>query len=90
MGYIADLLSGRDMSISNVHEATVHHFKSRLSGQIRRDIRRFVTEDALFTCRRRDLVMERAIDFIRQYCVPQQTSFFFESIIVHSRVQNPM
>ena len=80
MGYIVDLtvilhglfLSGRDVSASKVHEAMDYHFKSRLRGQIHQDIRGFVIEEALFTYRGRDLVMEKTIDLIRQYCVPQQ------------------
>lgn len=78
MGYIVDLtvilhgvsLSGHDVSASKVHEA-MDYFKSRLRGQIHQDIRNFVTEESLFTYRGRDLVIEKVIDLIRQYCVPQ-------------------
>ena len=78
MGYIVDLtvilhglfLSGRDMSVSKVREVVDYHFKSHLRRQIHRDIRSFVTEEALFTYRGKDLVMEKTIDLIRQYCVP--------------------
>ena len=80
MGYIVDLtvilhglsLSGRDVLASKVHEALDYHFRSHLRGQIHQDIRSFVTEGALFTYRGKDLVIEKIIDLIRQYCVPQQ------------------
>jgi len=80
MGYIVDItvilhglsLSHHDVSAGKVHEAMDYHFKSRLPGQIHQDIRSFVTEESLLTYRGRDLVIEKIINLIRQYCVPQQ------------------
>jgi hypothetical protein len=79
MGYIVDLnvilhgffVSSRDVSASKVHEAMDHHLRSRLREEIHQDIRSFVTEQASFIYRGKDLVMEKIIDLIRQYCEPR-------------------
>ena len=82
MGYIVDLTvilhgffgSARDVSASKVHEAMDYHLQSRLREQIHQDIRSFVTEQASFTYRGNDIVMEKIIDLIRQFCVPKQNT----------------
>ncbi len=79
MGYIVDLtvilhgffVSARDVSASKVHEAMDYHLQSPLREEIHQDIRGFVTEQALFIYRGKDLVMEKIIDLIRQSCEPK-------------------
>jgi hypothetical protein len=81
MGYIVDLTVILDdifrTSASNVTEnaslkATGTHIRSGRRDSIHRDIRSFVTETFAirFAVPQKDLVLEKIIDLIRQYCVP--------------------
>jgi len=76
MGYIVDLtvilhgffVSARDISAGKVHEAMNYYLQSRFREEIHQDIRSFVTEQASFIYRGKDLVVEKIIDLIRQSC----------------------
>lgn len=89
IGYIVDLtvilhgffVSAHDVSASKVHSAMDYHLQSRLREQVHQDIRGFVTEQALFTYRGNDLVMEKVIDLIRQSCVPKQNTQQWADIV---------
>jgi hypothetical protein len=78
MGYIVDLtvilhgffVSARDVSARKVHEAMDIHLHSRLRELVHQDIRSLVTEQASSIYRGNDLVMEKIIDLIRQFCEP--------------------
>ena len=82
IGYIVDLtvilhgffVTAHDVSAGKVHKAVDYHLQSRLREQIHQDIRGFVTEQALFIYRGKDLVIEKIIDLIRQSCVPRQNT----------------
>jgi len=81
MGYIVDLtvilddifrtVSG-SVSANDVQSAVDRHVNSGRRDRIHRDIHSFVTETFAirFTVPQRDLVLEKIIDLIRQYCVP--------------------
>ena len=81
MGYIVDLtvilddifrIAAGNVSASDVQSATDRHIRSGRRDRIHRDIGSFVTETFAirFTVPQRDLVLEKIIDLIRQYCVP--------------------
>jgi hypothetical protein len=81
MGYIVNLTVILDdifrTAASNVTEnaalkATNTHIRSGRRDSIHRDIRSFVTETfaTWFAVPQKDLVLEKIIDLIRQYCAP--------------------
>jgi len=81
MGYIVDLTvilndilrtASGNVSANDVQLATDRHVRSGCRDRIHRDISSFVTETFAirFTVPQRDLVLEKIIDLIRQYCVP--------------------
>ena len=81
MGYIVDLtvilddifrITAGNVSASDVQSATNRHIRSSRRDRIHRDIHSFVAETFTnrFTVPQRDLVLEKIIDLIRQYCVP--------------------
>ena len=81
MGYIVDLtvilddifgIAGSNVSASDVQSATDRHVRSGRRDRIHRDISSFVSETFAirFTVPQRDLILEKIIDLIRQYCVP--------------------
>jgi hypothetical protein len=81
MGYIVDLtvildgifrLGGGRVSVNEAQTAMDRHVSSGRRDSIHRDINSFVTETFAirFTVPQRDLVLEKIIDLIRQYCVP--------------------
>ena len=81
MGYIVDLtvilddifrIAAANVSSSDIQSATDRHIRSGRRHRIHRDISSFVTETfpIRFTVPQRDLVFEKIIDLIRQYCVP--------------------
>ena len=81
MGYIVDLTVILDdifrtapgnVSSNDVQLAMERHINSGRRDRIHRDIQSFVTETFAirFTVPQWDLVLEKIIDLIRQYCVP--------------------
>lgn len=82
VGYIVDLtvimdgifrMAAGDMSPKDVKLVFVRHVKSGHRDEIHRDIWSFVTE--AFAIRplvpqQKDMVLERIIDLIKQFCVP--------------------
>ncbi|KAH9172754.1 hypothetical protein EDB89DRAFT_2069422 [Lactarius sanguifluus] len=81
VGYIVNLtvildgifrIAAGDMSPSHVQQVFERHARSRHRDTINRDIRSFIAE--AFAIRsfapQKDLVLERIIDLIRQFCVP--------------------
>ena len=81
MGYIADLTVMLDdifrtapgnVTANDVQSAVDRHINSGRKDRIHRDIHSFVAETFAirFTVPQRDLVLEKIIDLIRQYCVP--------------------
>jgi len=81
MGYIVNLTAILDdifrTTGGNVTEnaalKVIHtHMRSGRSNSIHRDIRSFVTEtfSIRFAVPQKDLVLEKIIDLIRQYCAP--------------------
>jgi hypothetical protein len=84
MGYIVDLtvilygvfrLGGGRVSANEAQAAMDRHLSTGRRDKIHRDINSFVTETFAirFTVPQRDLVLEKIIDLIRQYCVPPST-----------------
>jgi hypothetical protein len=81
MGYIIHLtivldaifstISG-DISLENVQQVIDWHVRSGKKDQIHRNIRGFVREafDIGFAARRQDLILDRTIDLIQEFCVP--------------------
>ncbi|KAI0276087.1 hypothetical protein BGY98DRAFT_987906 [Russula aff. rugulosa BPL654] len=74
VGYIVDLtiiLHGLfvsthdDVSACKVQEVMNHHVESGLQKRIHHDVRRFITDEGLFTYRGNDLVVEKMIDLIK-------------------------
>lgn len=59
-----------DVSACKVQEAVNHHVESGLQKRIHHDVRRFITDEGPFTYRGNDLVVEKMIDLIKQFCVP--------------------
>ncbi|KAH9998788.1 hypothetical protein BJV77DRAFT_1064755 [Russula vinacea] len=81
MGYIVDLTvildsifrsAGGNVTENAAQKATGIHVRSGLRDSIHRDIRSFVMETfgIRFTVPQKDLVLEKIIDLIRQYCAP--------------------
>ena len=81
MGYIVDLTvilddifrtASGNVTTNDVQSAVDRHVNSGRRDRIHRDIQSFVTETFAirFTVPQRDLVLEKIIDLIRQYCVP--------------------
>jgi hypothetical protein len=81
MGYIVDLTvilddvfrtASGNVTGNDVRSAVDRHVNSGRRDRIHRDIQSFVTETFAirFTVPQRDLVLEKIIDLIRQYCVP--------------------
>ena len=81
MGYIVDLTvilddifrRGADnVSNNDAQVAMERHIRSGRKDRIHRDIHSFVTETLAirFNVPQRDLVLEKIVDLIRQYCVP--------------------
>jgi hypothetical protein len=81
MGYIVDITvilddifrrGGGGVSANDAQAAMDRHVSSGRKDRIHRDIHSFVTETFAirFNVPQRDLVLEKIIDLIRQYCVP--------------------
>jgi len=81
MGYIVDLTvilddifrtASGNVTANDVQSAVDRHVNSGRRDRIHRDIQSFVTETFAirFTVPQRDLVLEKIVDLIRQYCVP--------------------
>ena len=81
MGYILDLtiildgvfrMAAGDMSPSHVEEVLGSHVESGRKDEIHRDIRSFVRTAQAYEIKvpQKDLVIEKIIDLIWQYCVP--------------------
>jgi hypothetical protein len=81
MGYIVNLTvilddilrtAPSDVTESAARKATNTHIRSGRRDSIHRDIRSFVTETFAirFAVPQKDLVLEKIIDLIRQYCAP--------------------
>jgi hypothetical protein len=82
VGYIVDLtvimdgifrIAAGDMSPKDAQQVLERHVRSGHRDEIHHDIRSFITE--AFTVRplvpqQKDLVLERIIDLIKQFCVP--------------------
>ena len=81
MGYIVHLtiildaifstVSG-EISQENVQLVIDLHVRSGTKDKIHREIRRFVAEafDIGFSARKQDLILERIVDLIQGFCVP--------------------
>ncbi len=81
MGYIVDLTvildaifntTSVDISPENALLIIDRHVSSGIKNRIHRDIRRFVTEAFAigFSVPQKDLILERIIDLIQEFCVP--------------------
>ncbi|KAN0137937.1 hypothetical protein V8E53_004421 [Lactarius tabidus] len=81
VGYIVDLtvilddifrMSAGDLLPKDVHKAFERHITSGYRDAIHRDIRSFVSEAFAirFCVPQRDIMLERIIDWIKQFCVP--------------------
>ena len=81
MGYIVDLTVILDdifrttsgtVSVNEAQSAVNRHVRSGRRDRIHREIRSFVTEAFAirFTVPQKDLILEKIIDLIRQYCSP--------------------
>jgi hypothetical protein len=81
MGYIVHLtvildgifrVAAGDMSSKDARQVLERHVRSGLRSAIHRDIRSFVTEAFAirFSAPQKDLLLERIIDLIKQFCVP--------------------
>ena len=81
MGYIVNLTvildgifrdAAGDMSPNHAQQVFDRHIRSGHRDAIHRDVRSFVTEAFAirFTVTQKDLVLERIIDLIKQFCVP--------------------
>ena len=81
MGYIVNLTvildgifktAGGNVTDSVVMKVTNSHIRSGRRDSIHRDIRSFVTETFAirFAVPQKDLVLEKIVDLIRQYCAP--------------------
>ncbi|KAI0293728.1 hypothetical protein B0F90DRAFT_1821856 [Multifurca ochricompacta] len=84
MGYIVDLTVilhklfgyGHDVSPNDVQSIIERHGTSGDKNQIHDDIRRFIKETPAFTYRKKDLIMERIVDLIAQFCVPSSSNSY--------------
>ena len=83
MGYIVDLTvildtlfstTSCNISPESVRLAVHRHISSGKRVKIHRNIRRFVTETFAvgFSVSRKDLILERIIDLIQEFCVSQE------------------
>jgi hypothetical protein len=83
MGYIVDLTvildaifctTSGDISAESVRLVVNRHVSSGKKFKIHRNIRRFVTEifAVRFSVSQKDLVLERIIDLIQEFCVSQE------------------
>ncbi|KAH8994195.1 hypothetical protein EDB92DRAFT_1944025 [Lactarius akahatsu] len=81
MGYIVDLTvilyaisstTSGNISPESVLSVIDRHVRSGRRNRIHRDIRRFVAEASIvrFSVPQKDLILERIIDLIQEYCVP--------------------
>ncbi|KAI9456385.1 hypothetical protein BJY52DRAFT_1381630 [Lactarius psammicola] len=81
MGYIVDLtvildgifrMAADDMSPNHAQQIFERHARSRHRDAIHNDIRSFITEafTIRFSVPQKDLVLEKIIDLIKQFCVP--------------------
>ena len=81
MGYIVDLtvildgifrMAADDMSPNHAQQIFERHARSRHRVAIHNDIRSFITEAFAirFSVPQKDLVLEKIIDLIKQFCVP--------------------
>ncbi|KAH8979091.1 hypothetical protein EDB92DRAFT_1981402 [Lactarius akahatsu] len=81
VGYIVNLtvildgifrIAAGDMSPSHAQQVFERHARSRHRDAIHRDIRSFITEAFAirFSVPQKDLILERIIDLIKQFCVP--------------------
>ena len=80
MGYVVNLTAilddifrtGGNVTESAVLKVMGTHVRSGRKDSIHRDIRSFVTEtfSIRFAVPQKDLVLEKIIDLIRQYCAP--------------------
>jgi len=81
MGYIVDLTvilddifrtASGNVTANDVQSAVDRHVNSGRRDRIHQDIQSFVTATFAirFTVPQRDLVLEKIIDLIREYCVP--------------------
>jgi hypothetical protein len=88
MGYIVDLtvildgifrLGGGHVSVNEAQMAMDRHLSSGCRDSIHRDINSFVTEKFAirFMVPQRDLVLEKIINLIGQYCVPPSTGTIY-------------
>ena len=80
MAYVVDLIvilddmfrtAGNNVSANDAQSAMNQHVSSGRRDRIHRDIRSFVTETFATRLRvpQRDLVLEKIVELIRQYCV---------------------
>ena len=81
VGYIVDLtvildgifrVAAGDMSPNDAEHVLDRHVRSGRREEIHKDIRSFITEAFAirFSVPQKDLVLERIIDLIKQFCVP--------------------
>ena len=81
MGYIVDLtvimdgifrVAAGDMSSKDAQQVLERHVRSGHRDAIHHDIRSFITEAFAirFPVQQMDLVLEKIIDLIKQFCVP--------------------
>ena len=81
MGYIVDLtvimdgifrVAAGDMSSKDAQQVLERHVRSGHREAIHRDIRNFIAEalEIRALAPQKDLVLERIIDLIKQFCVP--------------------
>jgi hypothetical protein len=68
---IFSTISG-DISLENVQQVIDWHVHSGKKDKIHRNIRGFVKEtfDIGFAARQQDLILDRIIDLIQEFCVP--------------------
>lgn len=79
VGYIVDLtiildgifrMAAGGMSPNHAEQVLGRHVRSGRRDAIHHDIRSFIAEAYEIKVPQRDLVLEKIIDLIRQYCVP--------------------
>ena len=85
VGYVVDLtvimdgifrVAAGDMAPKNALQIVNRHERSGRRDAIHRDIQSFIAEAfaVRFSVPGKDLVLERIVDLIKQYCVPPSTS----------------
>jgi hypothetical protein len=74
MGYIVNLIVILDSIFRTAAGNVTENAALKATGSIHRDIRSFVTETfgIRFALPQKDLVLEKVIDLIRQYCTSAQ------------------